>query len=411
MTNIKELARGVTTEMEAAGYTQNTIWSLYIYALLPLIKYHEENGTEDFNPYLTAKYERNVKERLERGEVVRGYYYHRLRGIEKITRLHDTGKALWFFPKKTIKYKLNEYFEQMLAEYLAAHELHQNTRGDIVWVARSFFDWLVREGHKNLEFVTAEEIQRYIVYCSGFMTSVSIYNVLLYMRKLCVYLHERGLLNNPYTALLSMRVSRESKIYPAAEQSEIAATLAQIDCSTVMGKRDYAIILLGAVTGVRAVDIKNLKLSNIDWQHGEIKIVQGKTGKTNILPLTKDVGEAVKDYILHARPHSVDDNVFIRLMPPYVAVGDSWSIGNIYDRYRKRAGLPREAFDGKGFHSLRRALGKNMVTTGTPVTTVAQVLGDTKIDSVKKYIALDSEHLAECALDFVGIAPKGGGTA
>jgi integrase len=408
MTNIQQLARSVTAEMEAAGYAEQTIWSLYCCAMLPLIRYHAAHGTDDFDPYLTAEYERTEKERYERGEITRGHYYHRLRGIDKIKRLYDTGKLLWEPVRVGSMYKSNDYYQQLLDEFLDSNAFHPNTRDDIVWVARSFFSWLTDNGHADLSLVTAAEIQRFIVHFSGFMASSSVRNVLMYTKKLCAYLHERGLLANPFTALLSMSVSRESKMYPAARQDEIALVLERVDRSTARGKRDYAVILLGAVTGLRAVDIRDLKLSNIYWKRGEIRIVQSKTGNTNVLPLTKDVGEAVKDYILHARPKSVDDNVFIRVYPPFVAVADSWSIGDIYDRYRNRAGLPREAFDGKGFHSLRRAVGKNMTTAGIPVTSTAQVLGDINFDSAKKYIALDSEHLAEVALDFSGIEVAGG---
>ena len=408
MTNIQQLARSVTAEMEKAGYAEQTIWTLYTDAMLPLVRYHAMHGTEDFDPYLTAEYERNEKGRYERGEISRGHYYHRLRGIDKIRRLYDTGKLLWEPCRAGSIYKHNDYYQRLLDDFIGSNAFHMNTRDDIVWVTRSFFSWLDENDHADLSHVTAAEIQKFIVHCSDFMASTSVRNVLMYMKKLCAYLHERGLLANPFTALLSMHVSRESKMYPAARQDEIALVLEQIDRSTVRGKRDYAVILLGAVVGLRAVDVRDMKLLNIDWKCGEIKIVQSKTGNTNVLPLTKDVGEAVKDYILHARPNSADENVFIRLYPPFVAISDSWSIGDIYDRYRKRAGLPREAFDGKGFHSLRRAVGKNMTTAGIPVTSTAQVLGDMHFDSAKKYIALDSEHLAEVALDFSGIEISGG---
>jgi len=49
-----------------------------------------------------------------------------------------------------------------------------------------------------------------------------------------------------------------------------------------------------------------------------------------------------------------------------------------------------------------------MLSSGTPVTTVAQVLGHAEVDSTKKYIAVDKEHLKMCALTFDGIEPKGG---
>jgi integrase len=372
------------------------------------VRFHEKNGVVEFNADIVAEYVKVVDEHRNSGAVGHKYREFLLRGAERLTRMNETGKLEWSVPKVGTSFKSGDYYEQLLDEYIAYADLHQNTQGDVIWVARRFFARLVQENHHTLERVTADEIQGFIVYCSGLMTSASIYNVLLYMRKLCTYLYEQKLLSNQYTALLSMKVSRESKMYPAAKQSEIATVLEQIDRSTRTGKRDYAVILLGAVLGVRAVDIKNMKLTDIDWLRGEIRITQSKTGNVNALPLTADVGEAVRDYILHSRPNSTDNNVFIKSYPPFVAFKDAWSVGDIYDRYRKRAGLERKAFDGKGFHSLRRALGKNMTVAGVEVTTTAQTLGDADMDSAKKYIALDSIHLAECALNFTGIAPKGG---
>jgi len=41
--------------------------------------------------------------------------------------------------------------------------------------------------------------------------------------------------------------------------------------------------------------------------------------------------------------------------------------------------LPKEAFDGKSFHYLRRGLGKSMITAGVPGETVVQVFGSAAI--------------------------------
>lgn len=65
------------------------------------------------------------------------------------------------------------------------------------------------------------------------------------------------------------------------------------------------------VFGLRACDIVALKLTDIDWLRGEIRIVQSKTTNPVILPLTQDVGEALKDYILNARPSAADKEIFL----------------------------------------------------------------------------------------------------
>ena len=149
-----------------------------------------------------------------------------------------------------------------------------------------------------------------------------------------------------------------------------------------------------------------LKLSDVDWKKGEIRIVQAKTGKPLVFPLTKDIGESIRDYILNGRQDTVSDTIFLRQHAPFQAFASGVAIGGIYDEYRKKAGLSREPFDGKGFHSLRRTLGTNLVTSGIHVTTVAQILGHGVVDSTQKYVSLDSHHLSEVALDFTGIEPE-----
>jgi len=181
---------------------------------------------------------------------------------------------------------------------------------------------------------------------------------------------------------------------------DIAKLLETIDRSKVRGKLDYAIMMLGTVLGLRACDIVALKLTNIDWLRGEIRIVQSKTANPVILPLTQDVGEAMKDYILNARPSTADHEIFLRIKPPHTKLTSAVTVGEIYRDCCIAAGLPAN----KRVHNLRRALGTSMVTNGISVYDVAQVFGDKNINSTKPYLATDVKHLKMCALSFAGIA-------
>ena len=78
--------------------------------------------------------------------------------------------------------------------------------------------------------------------------------------------------------------------------------LAAIDRGNPSGKRDYAIILLVARLGIRVGDVNNLKFENIDWRTNSISFVQNKTGNRATLPLLKDVGWAIIDYVNNGRP-------------------------------------------------------------------------------------------------------------
>ena len=98
-----------------------------------------------------------------------------------------------------------------------------------------------------------------------------------------------------------VKIRRENKIYPVISDHELERTLAQINTKSLVGKRDMAMILLGVSTGMRAADIVNLKLHDIDWLNGELHLVQNKTANPVVLPLMRNVGEALKDYNRHVR--------------------------------------------------------------------------------------------------------------
>lgn len=200
------------------------------------------------------------------------------------------------------------------------------------------------------------------------------------------------------------RVPIERKIKPFMPQDEIAAVLNSIDRGSVRGKRDYAIILLAAVMGLRGVDIVELSLDSICWRSGEIKIIQEKMGNALALPLTADVGEAIAGYILSARPQSESNHVFLSTRVPFGAMYRR-TPNKILKAYCAKAGLPQQ----RSFHSLRRGVATSMVTSGVSVITVAQTLGHKTINPTKQYISLDSQNLKECALDFSGIQVGGAG--
>lgn len=84
-------------------------------------------------------------------------------------------------------------------------------------------------------------------------------------------------------------------------------------------------------------------------------------------------------------------------------MADATTIGTMFKDYEQKAGIERKAFDGKGFHGLRRRLAKKLLVSGSPLTMVAQVLGQTDMQSTLQYLSLDTGNLKECALGFMGI--------
>jgi site-specific recombinase XerD len=100
-------------------------------------------------------------------------------------------------------------------------------------------------------------------------------------------------------------------------ENEIESLVNAVDMTNSIGKRDYAMILLGARLGLCSGDISNLKLDDIDWSNKEITVLQSKTIQELVLPLPNDVGWAIIDYLKNGRPVTECKNVFVVHNAPY----------------------------------------------------------------------------------------------
>lgn len=374
----------------------------YLKRASAIIRLHEQHGLKRLDPKIFAAHSSEYAGRFYEGKINRKYYLGVHRGIKLFTAFVENGELEVPNVLMGSRQTLSRWFEKVADKYLST-DMHPNSRCDARWVTYKYFAWLEKQGFKNLKKVSAIQIQEFLLDCSSQFAMSSMHNIKLYIKKLYNHLYETGLSESTYHTLLSFKVIRESKIAEVMTDIEISKVLGAIDRTTVKGKRAYAAMLLGVVLGLRACDVATLKFSEIDWVAGELKILQSKTSNTVILPLTHDVGEALMDYILNARPKVGGEYVFLRLPAPFTPLKSAVTIGEIFYDCCKAAGIDY----GKRFHTLRRSLATAMINSGSPVTDVAQTLGDTDIDSTKEYLSFDLERLSQCALPLDGIQQKG----
>lgn len=223
------------------------------------------------------------------------------------------------------------------------------------------------------------------------------------LKKFMHYLRLAGLVGFDADPLFKNPAQNRCKVLPCFEPEELESIFGAVDTDSAIGKRDMAIMKLSLSTGLRCCDLLDLKLGDIDWRRNEIHVTQNKTDTELVLPIMPDAGNALADYILHARPHTDNPFVFLRTRRPFVKLEAHTNGANIIGRYQKAAGIMRTAGDGKTFHAFRRTAGTNMVCSDVPLTTVSQMLGHTRLDSTRRYLSLHDEMLAECCMDMGGL--------
>jgi site-specific recombinase XerD len=177
-------------------------------------------------------------------------------------------------------------------------------------------------------------------------------------------------------------------------EDEVERVIASCDLTTPNGKRDRAILLLLARLGLRAGDIIQLRVTDIDWKGASIS-VSGKSKRLTQLPLTKEVGQAIVDYLQQGRPRSDAEMLFVRALAPFTAFKRSAAISCLVRKAMSRAGITRSSRGAA--HVLRHSAATSMLRNGGTLQDIATILRHRSIMTTQIYAKVDVGALREIA--------------
>lgn len=203
---------------------------------------------------------------------------------------------------------------------------------------------------------------------------------------------------DPMPLISNIHSRKHERLASCYTTTEIQQVMSIVDRTTKAGKTDYLMMILACVYGLRVSDIRELKLTSIQWKNKFIALCQHKTRKYIELPLTKPVTFALLDYIKNVRPSSEDPHVFIKQRSPHEPYSSHDHFSYRIAHYFAMAGINT---DNKhhGLHSMRHSLATELVTENFPVNEVATIMGHSTVASTCTYIWSDIKHLKLAALE------------
>lgn len=172
--------------------------------------------------------------------------------------------------------------------------------------------------------------------------------------------------------------------------ADVERIVGSCDRATAVGLRDHAVLLMLARLGLRAGDVAALKLDDVAWQKGLLR-VSGKGRRESLLPLPQAVGDAVLAYLEQGRPISADCHLFVRSRPPFVAL-KSRSVTAIVAAAIGRAQVNAPSH---GAHLLRHSLATAMVREGHSLQEIAVLLRHRSLETTALYAKVDLSLLRE----------------
>jgi integrase/recombinase XerD len=339
--------------------------------------------------------QKNFEGRLNRTEV------QKLRVIRMLGDFQLHGSVLRrYYKHKEILH--SQYFIDVISNfkrYCIDKEYSPVTIEHYTKQSKRFLDYCDSHGLTSCNEINFTLINNYIKTLAGYAYK-TVEQQLCSLRSFFKYLHLNCITNTDYSLKIPMVQSRKHTRIPSVwSVDDLRKLISAIDRGNPMGKRDYAIILLACRLGLRVTDIKNLTFENFHWDNNQLVFVQSKTRTTISLPLVKDVGWAVIDYLKYGRPKVDTDCVFVRHIAPFLPFSEGDHLHQMIVKYMRLAHLPISSKRRVGMHSLRHTLASLLLESNTPLPVISDVLGHVDTDSTSVYLKVDIKKLKECPLN------------
>jgi integrase/recombinase XerD len=244
--------------------------------------------------------------------------------------------------------------------------------------------------------VGPREVEAFLKTLGPRLGRASLQHTVAHLRSFLRFLASRGLVNAGLdTRIDTPRLYRGEQLPRTLSWEVIRGFMAAIDRATPMGKRDFAMFMLVVTYGLRTSEVTSLRLDNIRWRTGQLCVARPKTGSPLVLPLTEEVGAAVIDYLRHARPPSVEREVFLRVRAPVGSLKPT-AVTEAFQGWSRRSNLP---IPYQGPHCLRHSLAVHLLRQGAPLKAIGDLLGHRSLESTCVYLRLHVEDLRDVALN------------
>jgi len=283
---------------------------------------------------------------------------------------------------------LDKFITYLIAEKNASPYTIKNYRHDI----GQFLGFLKEQGIDSWDGVDRYVLRRYLARLqAGGYVKASITRRISELRSFCRYLVREDILDaNPIRVISSPKVPKRLPDYLAPQQ--VKALLAAPDATVPQGQRDRAIMEVLYASGLRVSELVSLNLSNLDLQHGVLR-VWGKGAKERLALLGEPACRALEHYIQDGRSklikeHRATNALFLNRLGSRLSTR---SVSNILDKYAKLAGLERRVTP----HVMRHTFATHLLDGGADLRTVQELLGHANLSTTQIYTHVSQARAKE----------------
>lgn len=282
----------------------------------------------------------------------------------------------------------------LLSEYAAFRQAHNGVaeatlRRDID-TARRFLRHL-RQHRRSLKQIDLRDVDAFVQATAARVSTSTVADTCSSVRMFLRFLQATGHISFDLAiGVMAPRFRVSARPPRTLPWSDVKGILRAIRRSDPTRKRDFAMLLLLTAYGLGAAEVLSLRLEDIEWSTGVLRVRRPKTKVRIELPLLPPVARALTAYLRWERPPARGvARLFLSRRMPYTPI-TSGAIRHRIRLYAKRAGVSARVL---GAHIFRHSHASRQIDAGANLKVVSEILGHRSSSSTSVYVRVALRRL------------------
>ena len=248
----------------------------------------------------------------------------------------------------------------------------------------------LNENNINYTNLKHEDIINYLEYLNSLIKKAStISRHLASIRLFCQYLVKNKIAKeDPTRGIQSPKI--EKKAPNVLSSQEVSLLLEQPRGEDLKSIRDKAMLEIAYATGMRVTEIISLNIDDIDLENSSV--ICKNENKQRIIPLGKMSLQALKEYIITARPNIIKDDkeqaLFVNVNGRRLTRQGFWKI---IKYYKEQAHITKDITP----HVLRHSFATHLLQNGADLKSIQTMLGHSDISSTQVYMQFQDDSIKD----------------
>ncbi len=282
----------------------------------------------------------------------------------------------------------------LLSDYARYGRAHNGTavstlRRDLE-TARRFVKHL-RARRRSLKRISLRDVDTFVQAVAARVSTSTVADTCSSLRAFLRFLQMSGRLDSDLASgVMGPRFRPSARPPRTLPWCDVKRILRSVRLSDPTSRRDFAMLLLLTTYGLGAAEILALRLEDLDWRAGVLRVRRPKTKVDIELPLLPAVVRALAAYLRWERPPASGiSRVFLSRRMPYAPITGG-AIRHRIRLYAKRAGVSAKVL---GAHIFRHSHASRQIDAGANLKVVSDILGHRSSSSTSVYVRVALRRL------------------